>query len=92
MTCDELVSYLSDYLDQELDEDLTAAAQHHLATCQNCRVVLRTTQRVIQLGQEQYQVTIPASRRERLFTRLHMAFLAREGAVETKGPESPQTE
>jgi len=92
MTCDELVSYLSDYLDQELDEDLTAAAQHHLATCQSCRVVLHTTQRAIQLGQEQYQVTIPASRRERLFTRLRMAFLAREGAVEAKEPESPQTE
>ena len=78
MTCDELVSYLSDYLDQELDEDLTAAAQQHLATCQNCRVVVHTTQRVIQLGQAQYQMDIPPSRRERLFTRLRMAFLARE--------------
>ena len=92
MTCDELVSYLSDYLDQELDEDLTAAAQHHLATCQNCRVVLHTTRRVIQLGQEQYQMEIPPSRRERLFTRLRMAFLARERGVETKGTESPKTE
>jgi predicted anti-sigma-YlaC factor YlaD len=78
MTCDELISYLSDYLDQELGEDLTAAAQQHLATCQNCRIVLHTTQRVIQLGQAQYQMDIPPFRRERLFTRLHMAFLARE--------------
>lgn len=81
MTCDELVSYLSDYIDHELDEDLAAAAQQHLATCQNCRVVVRTTQRVIQLGQEQYQVVLPPSRRERLFTRLRLAFLAREGEV-----------
>ncbi len=78
MTCEELVSYLSAYLDQELDEDLTAAAQEHLATCPNCRVVLHTTRRVIQLGQAQYQVAFPASRRARLYTRLRQAFLARE--------------
>ncbi len=78
MTCEELVSYLSAYLDQELDEDLTAAAQEHLATCPNCQVVLHTTQKVIQLGQVQYQVALPASRRARLYTRLRQALLQRE--------------
>jgi predicted anti-sigma-YlaC factor YlaD len=78
MTCEELILYLSDYLDQELDEELTAAAQEHLATCSNCRVVLHTTRRVIQLGQAQYRVALPASRRARLYSRLHEAFLARE--------------
>jgi predicted anti-sigma-YlaC factor YlaD len=78
MTCEELVSYLSAYLDQELDEELTATAQEHLATCSNCRVVLHTTQKVIQLGQAQYRVALPASRRARLYSRLRQAFLARE--------------
>lgn len=78
MTCEELVSYLSAYLDQELDEELTAAAQEHLVTCSNCRVVLHTTQKVIQLGQAQYRVALPASRRARLYARLRQAFLARE--------------
>jgi predicted anti-sigma-YlaC factor YlaD len=78
MTCEELISYLSAYLDQELDEDLTAAAQQHLATCSNCRVVLHTTRRVIQLEQAQYQVGLPPDRRDRLYTRLRRAFLARE--------------
>ncbi len=80
MTCDELISYLSDYLDQDLDEELTTAAQHHLATCQNCRVVVQTTRRVIQLGQAQYQVGLPPNRHERLLTRLRLAFLSREGS------------
>ncbi|HLI06768.1 MAG TPA: zf-HC2 domain-containing protein [Ktedonobacteraceae bacterium] len=80
MTCEELVSYLSDYLDQNLDEELAAAAQQHLATCQNCRVVVQTTRRVIQLGQAQYQIGLPPDRRDRLFTRLRQAFLAREGS------------
>lgn len=80
MTCEELVSYLSDYLDQNLDEELTVAAQRHLATCQNCRVVVQTTRRVIQLGQAQYQIGLPPDRRDRLFTRLRQAFLTREGS------------
>lgn len=78
MTCDELVSYLSDYIDQELDEDLTIAAQEHLATCQNCQAVLHTTRRMIQLGHNLYPLAIPTSRNTRLFTRLQRAFLARE--------------
>jgi anti-sigma factor RsiW len=78
MTCEELVSYLSAYLDQELDEELTAGAQQHLATCPDCRVVLHTTQRVIQLGQAQYRVELPASQRARLYSHVRQAFLARE--------------
>lgn len=78
MTCEELVALLSAYLDQELDEDLTVAARQHLATCANCRVVVDTTQRVIQLGHVQYQIPLPPSRRAHLYTRLREAFLARE--------------
>lgn len=78
MSCEELVSYLSAYLDQELDEDLTVAAWQHLATCANCRVVLHTTRRIIQLGQAQHQVMLPASRRDHLYHCLREAFLARE--------------
>ena len=78
MTCEELLQYLSDYIDQNLDEALTAAAQEHLATCPNCRVVLDTTQQTIFLFREQGQRTIPAGRRQRLFERLQEAFLAGE--------------
>ncbi len=78
MTCDELISYLSDYIDQNLDEELTAAAQEHLATCQNCRVVLDTTRQTITLFREQGQRTIPIQRRQRLFDSLQAAFLRGE--------------
>lgn len=77
MTCDELLQYLSAYLDRELDDDLTEAAQQHLATCQQCQVVLNTTQQVILLGHGQRQQAIPASQRKRLFARLQTAFLAK---------------
>lgn len=75
MECEELVTYLSDYIDQNLDEELAAEAQAHLATCENCRVVLDTTQQTIFLYRQQGNRTIPAARRKRLFFQLEAAFL-----------------
>ena len=75
ITCEELVQYLSDYIDDNLDEDLTEAAREHLATCQNCRVVLDTTQQTILLYRRQGKRVIPAERRGRLFNQLREAFL-----------------
>jgi predicted anti-sigma-YlaC factor YlaD len=78
MECEDLVAYLSDYIDQNLDDELTVEAQEHLATCHNCRVVLDTTQQTIFLYRQQgQQRKIPASRRERLFDQLQEAFLKR---------------
>ena len=75
MKCEELVRYLSEYIDQNLDDELTQEAQAHLATCENCRVVLDTTQQTIFLFREQGKRTIPAQRRQRLFAQLQDAFL-----------------
>lgn len=77
MSCEELITYLSDYIDGELDEDLTREARQHLATCQNCQIVLNTTQRTVLLGRGQMRRTLPAERREALFARLQEAFLRR---------------
>lgn len=77
ISCEQLLQYLSDYIDNNLDETLTAVAQHHLATCPNCRVVLDTTQQTITLFRQHGQRTIPAQRRQHLFDQLQEAFLAR---------------
>ena len=73
MNCEELISYLSDYIDQNLDEDLRRDAQEHLATCQNCRVVLDTTQQMIFLYRRNGRTSLPKERREALFQRLQTA-------------------
>lgn len=77
MTCDDLLVYLSSYIDDELDDDLVQAAREHLATCQNCRVVLNTTQHVVLLGRGQGQRVVPAAERTALYDRLREAFLQR---------------
>lgn len=79
ITCEDLLQYLSDYIDNDLDDELTAVAQHHLASCHNCRVVLDSTQQTIFLFREQGKRTIPAERRQRLFGQLQAAFLSGEG-------------
>lgn len=76
MDCETLLAYLSAYLDDELDGPLVAAAQAHLASCQNCRVVVDSTAQTIVLYREQGQVVIPAGRRQRLFNELQAAFRA----------------
>ena len=78
ITCEELLQYLSDYIDNDLDEGLTDVAQHHLASCHDCRVVLDSTQQTIFLFREQGKRTIPAERRQRLFGQLQAAFLDKE--------------
>lgn len=78
MDCETLLKYLSDYIDQELDDDLIAAAQEHLATCHNCRVVLDSTQKMILLSKTQGKLAIPAQRRQKLYDQIAAAFAKRE--------------
>lgn len=73
MTCEELITYLSDYIDQDLSEELRLEAQTHLGTCRNCQVVLDTTQKMIFLCRETEKQGIPAERRDLLFERLQKA-------------------
>ncbi len=75
LTCEDLLTYLSDYLDGDLEQELVEAARQHLATCQNCRVVLDSTQRTILLYREQgLAQTIPTERKSALFDRIQAAF------------------
>ncbi len=75
ITCEDLVKYLSDYLENELDDDLTQAAEEHLAICENCRVVLDSTQKTIHLYKQQGMVVqIPAGRKNALFEQISKAF------------------
>lgn len=75
ITCEDLLQHLSAYLDDELDDVLVQAAQDHLATCENCRVVLDSTQKTILLYKQQGQVvTIPSGRKDALYDQIAAAF------------------
>jgi len=78
MNCEELIRYLSDYIDRNLSDELQADAQAHLATCRNCYVVLDTTQLTIFLYKETGRRGIPIERRADLFARLQRSLADRK--------------
>lgn len=70
--CKALLGDLSAYIDGELPADLCAEIEKHLEGCENCRVVLNTTRRTIDLVQIAENENVPVDVRERLFKRLNL--------------------
>lgn len=71
--CQALLGSLSEYIDGELPADLCREIEKHLEGCDNCRVVLNTTKRTIDLVQIPVdKETVPDDVRERLFLRLKL--------------------
>lgn len=73
MNCDELLGSLSAYIDGDLGPELCQELEKHLEGCDNCRVVLNTTRRTIDLVQAPLEKpNLPEEVRERLFKRLDL--------------------
>jgi len=73
LNCENLLGSLSEYIDGGLSPELCQELEKHLAGCENCRVVLNTTKRTIDLVHEpEARSTIPEDVRERLFKRLNL--------------------
>ena len=80
MDCETFISYLSDYIDNNLEEDLSAEAKEHLSTCHNCSVVLDSTQKMILLYRDHGKEVIPAERRQKLYDQIEAAFAKKKSA------------
>ena len=71
--CEQLLGSLSEYIDGELTPDLCEEIEKHLAGCDDCRVVLNTTKRTIDLVHAPIEKPdLPEDVRERLFKRLNL--------------------
>jgi len=72
--CDTLLHTLSEYIDDELSEEMCVEIQQHLESCGNCRAVLNTTRRTIDLVRipEGSETKLPDDVRQRLFRRLEL--------------------
>ena len=72
-TCNHLLNSLSIYVDQDLGPELCTEIERHLAGCENCRIVIDTMKKTIDL----YQTTalpaqVPEDIRNRLYARLEL--------------------
>ncbi|GAB4475682.1 MAG: zf-HC2 domain-containing protein [Anaerolineales bacterium] len=81
-TCRDMLASLSEYLDGELEAEICAAIENHLAECENCRIVVDTLRKTITLYKHQAseEPSLPDEVRLRLFKRLNLEdFLKRSG-------------
>lgn len=71
--CEELLGSLSDYVDGTLKQELCAELEKHLAGCNNCRVVVNTLRKTVDLYHEMNaEEGLPDDIRRRLFFRLRL--------------------
>ncbi len=84
--CRRLLSSLSDYVDGELDEALCQAIEAHMAECENCRIVVNTLTRTVELYHTAPAPDLPQDVRLRLYKTLKLEdFIAREPAEPDEG-------
>ncbi len=73
-TCETLLGSLSDYIDGQLSEELCHEIEKHISECENCRIVVDTTRKTIDLVRvsNQTESGLPDDVRSRLFKRLNL--------------------
>lgn len=66
MNCKEVIRELSDYLDGDIDLSLAQVLERHLRDCEDCRIVVDTTQKTIKLYCNCQPLALPPDVRQRL--------------------------
>ncbi|HEV3255201.1 MAG TPA: zf-HC2 domain-containing protein [Candidatus Acidoferrales bacterium] len=66
MNCRNVVKELSNYLDEALDQTLKASIEQHLTNCEDCRLVVDTTRKTIQIYCNAEPLPLPEDTRIRL--------------------------
>ncbi len=65
--CEHLLGELSEYLDGEASAEFCAEIERHLASCENCRVVVDTLRKTVMLYREMPQPSMSEEARRRLY-------------------------
>jgi len=70
--CSQLLGSLSGYLDGEASEALCQEIERHLEGCEDCRVVVDTLRKTVELVHNLPQPDLPDGARERLYKSLDL--------------------
>lgn len=73
MKCEEIVQYLSDYIDGEMPVEILEEAEQHMATCANCTAAVKTLRNTIQLYKHTGKARIAPEHRNSLLTAIQEA-------------------
>lgn len=66
MVCKDVIRKLSDYLDGELDPTLATDLARHLEDCKDCKIVVDTTRKTIEIYCNMEPAPLPDDIRERV--------------------------
>ena len=64
MRCRQVVDKISEYLDGELDPELVRELERHLEHCEDCRVVVDTTRKTVEVFCDTEPAPLPNDVRE----------------------------
>jgi predicted anti-sigma-YlaC factor YlaD len=64
--CKTIITELADYLDDALDPSLRESIEQHLGNCKDCRVVVDTCKKTIQIYCNSEPAALPSDTRQRL--------------------------
>ncbi len=70
--CAELEAHLPDYIDGQAKESICRAIEEHLASCDNCRIVIDTIKKTISLYHDAPPEMVPDQVHQRLIKVLHL--------------------
>jgi anti-sigma factor RsiW len=70
VNCKKVIHELTSYLDGVLDSEMRADLELHLSRCSDCRVVVDTTRKTIQIFCNSEPVPLPDDVRKRLHSAL----------------------
>jgi anti-sigma factor (TIGR02949 family) len=74
VNCKEVVQQLSEFLDGELEAGLAQNLEQHLAACRDCRIIVDTTRKTIEILCNSEPLPLPAPVHERLMKALAAKF------------------
>ena len=66
MNCQEVIRQLSEYLDGELETNLLDSLEQHLSACRDCRIIVDTTRKTVEIFCNSEPLPLPAPVHERL--------------------------
>ena len=66
MRCRQVIDKISEYLDGELDPELVRELERHLEHCEDCRIVVDTAHKTVEIFYHTEPAALPDQMRERL--------------------------
>jgi predicted anti-sigma-YlaC factor YlaD len=66
VNCKSIVKELSNYLEEGLEPSLKSSIEKHLENCEDCRIVVDTTKKTVQIFCNSEPAPLPDDTRQRL--------------------------